>query len=147
MSTHEPNATTPDTDRAGLEQAGIDTVRACIADALSIDVAEVAPDSYLMDDLGADSLAFLDIVFQLEQAFDIEITRGEMERAARGDMTDEQFAPDGVISDAGLARLRELMPEAADRIKPGLKPQTILSLFTVRTFTNMVEGKLRGESM
>ena len=29
-----------------------------------------------------------------------------MERAARGDMTDEEFAPAGVISEAGLARLR-----------------------------------------
>ena len=147
MSTDEPNSATPDGEKAVLDQAGIDTVRACIADALSLDVAEVAPDSNLMDDLGADSLAFLDIVFQLEQAFEIEITRGEMERAARGDMTDEEFAPDGVVSEAGLARLRELMPEAADRIKPGLRPQMILSLFTVQTFTNMVEGKLSGQSM
>lgn len=137
MSTDEPNT----------ETSNIDTVRACIADALSVDVADVTPDSNLMDELGADSLAFLDIVFQLEQAFDIEITRGEMERAARGDMTDEQFAPDGVVSEAGMARLRELMPEAAERIKPGLRPQMILSLFTVQTFTNMVQGKLRGDSV
>ena len=111
------------TDTPTTEQSTIDTVRTCIAEALSVDVAEVAVNSNLMDDLGADSLAFPDIVFQLEQAFDIEITRGEMERAARGEMTDEEFAPEGVISEAGLARLRELMPEAADRIKPGLKPQ------------------------
>lgn len=135
------------TDTPHTEQSTIDTVRTCIAEALSVDDADVAVDSNLMDDLGADSLAFLDIVFQLEQAFDIEITRGEMERAARGEMTDEEFAPEGVISEAGLARLRELMPEAADRIKPGLKPQLILTLFTVKTFVNMVEGKLRGDSM
>ncbi len=40
-----------------------------------------------MADLGAESLDFLDIVFQLERDFGIQITRGEMERAARGDMT------------------------------------------------------------
>ena len=142
MSTDEP---TP--DQSNPDQSNIDTVRACIADALSVELADVVPTSNLIDDLGADSLAFLDIVFQLEQAFDIEITRGEMERAARGDMTDEQFAPDGVVSEAGLARLRELMPEAADRIEPGLKPQMILTLFTVQTFANMVDGKLRGDSM
>jgi acyl carrier protein len=129
-----------DTDR-------VNTVRACIADALEGEQDQVALGSNLMDDLGADSLAFLDIVFQLEQAFDIEITRGEMERAARGDMSEEDFAPDGVISEAGLARLRELMPEAADRIQPGLKPGMILSLFTTRTFLNMVEAKLRGDTV
>lgn len=135
------------TDDSQDGKSNIDIVRTCIAEALSVEVDDVATDSNLMDDLGADSLAFLDIVFQLEQAFDIEITRGEMERAARGDMTDEEFAPEGVISEAGLARLRELMPEAAKRIQPGLKPQLILSLFTVQTFANMVEGKLRGDSM
>lgn len=123
------------------------TVRHAIADALQRDVQEVRLESNLMEDLGADSLAFLDIVFRLEQAFDIQITRGEMERAAKGDMSDEEFAPDGTISPAGLARLRELMPEAAPRIVDGLKPMQILTLFSVQTFANMVEGKLRGQSV
>jgi acyl carrier protein len=127
------------------ESARADTVRACIAEALMMDVDGVALTSNLMDELGADSLAFLDIVFKLEQAFDIEITRGEMERAARGDMTEEEFAPDGVISEAGLVRLRELLPEAKGRIQPGLRPGAILGLFTVHTFLKIVEGKLRGE--
>ena len=60
-------------------------------------------------------------------------------------MDDEEFAPGGVISEAGLARLRSLIPESAHRIHPGLRPGQILTLFTVRTFLNMVEGKLRGE--
>jgi acyl carrier protein len=64
-----------------------------------------------------------------------------MERAARGDMSEEDFAPQGVISPAGLERLRELMPEAADRIQPGLRPVQILGLFSVQTFVNLVEAK------
>ena len=119
----------------------------CIAQSLSIDVEAVPLDANLMDDLGADSLTFLDIVFRLEQAFDIQITRGEMERAAKGDMSDEEFAPSGVVSEAGLARLRSLIPESAHRIHPGLRPGQILSLFTAQTFLNMVEGKLRGQAL
>ena len=111
-----------------------------VAEALGRDV-EVRVTSNLMDDLGAESLDFLDIVFKLEQTFGIQITRGEMERAARGDMSEDEFAPGGVVSDAGLARLRELMPEAADRIKPGLRPVQILSLFSVQTFVNIVNAK------
>ena len=135
-------ATETSTDSSRAE-----VVRECIADALALEASEVALTSNLMSDLDADSLAFLDIVFKLEQAFDIEITRGEMERAARGDMSEDEFAPEGVISARGLDRLRELLPDAADKITAGLRPNQILTLFTVNTFLTMVEGKLRGETV
>ena len=123
-----------------------EATRKIVADALGRNEDEVKLDSILMDDLGAESLDFLDIVFQLEQSFGIEITRGEMERAARGDMSDDDFAPGGVISEAGLARLRELMPEAGARITAGLRPRQILSLFTVQTFVNLVTAKQAGRT-
>jgi acyl carrier protein len=122
-------------------------VREVVAEALARDVSEVKLETILMGDLGAESLDFLDIVFKLERAFDIQITRGEMERAARGTMSDEDFAPGGVISEAGLARLRELMPEAARSIQPGLRPAQILSLFSVRTFVNLVLAKRQGQTV
>ena len=123
-----------------------DRVRQCVAEALDVPVERVQLSSNLMEDLGADSLAFLDIVFRIEQAFGIEITRGEMERAARGTMGEEEFAPGGVISEAGLARLRELLPEAGARIAPGLRAGQILGLFTVAPFLRIAEGKLEGLS-
>lgn len=125
------------------ESVGVpERVREIVAEALVRPAAQVRLDSNLMSDLGAESLDFLDLVFRLEREFHIQITRGEMERAARGDMTDEEFAPLGVISERGLQRLRELMPEAAERIQPGLRPGQILSLFSVRTFANLVRAKL-----
>ncbi|KFE70657.1 phosphopantetheine-binding protein [Hyalangium minutum] len=122
-------------------------VREVVAEALARDLSEVKLETLLMGDLGAESLDFLDIVFKLERAFDIQITRGEMERAARGTMSDEEFAPGGVISETGLARLRELMPEAASHIQPGLRPAQILSLFSVKTFVNLVLAKRQGQSV
>lgn len=119
-----------------------DTVRDIVAQALNANPAQVLPHASLIDDLGADSLDFLDIVFKLEVTFGIQITRGEIERAARGDMSAEAFAPDGVVSEEGLARLRALMPEAAGKIVPGLHQGQILTLFTSQTFVHLVEGKL-----
>lgn len=116
-------------------------VREAAADAIGVELAQIDADTNLFE-AGAQSLEFLDIVFKLEQHYGIEITRGEMERAARGDMDEEAFAPDGVLSEAGLERLRALMPEAADRVKPGLRTGQILSLFTVQTFVRIVERKL-----
>ena len=122
------------------------TVCALCAKSLACDPSQVTLSSALMADLGAESLDFLDIVFELERTFDIQITRGEMERAARGDMTEEEFAPNGTVSAAGLVRLRELMPEVAHRIHEGLRPAQILSLFTVQTFVHMVKAKKDGLS-
>ncbi len=116
-------------------------VREIIAEALSRNISEIQLISNLINDLGAESLDFLDIVFKLEQRFNIQITRGEMERAARGDMAEDEFAPGGVISDEGLKRLRALMPEVESRIKPGLRPVEILGLFSVQTFINVVKNK------
>ena len=128
-------------DRAEL----VDVVREVAAEAIAIEPERVLADSNLYD-LGAQSLEFLDIVFKLEQRYDIEITRGEMERAARGDMSEDEFAPDGVISEVGLERLRELMPESSARIVPGLRVSQILSLFSVTTFARIVENKLASQT-
>ena len=118
-----------------------------VAESLGRPVGDVTLSSVLMADLGAESLDFLDIVFRLEREFGIQITRGEMEKASRGDMSADEFAPGGVISERGLERLRELMPEARERIRPGWRPSTILTLFSVQTFANMVIGKREGRSV
>ena len=144
----ESTAASGDLER-GSSTASSDVETLCcdiVAEALAAPRAAVTIDSNLMEDLGAESLDFLDIVFKLERAFGIQITRGEMERAARGEMTDEEFAPAGVISPAGIARLKMLMPEAAHRIEPGLRPAQILGLFAVRTFANLVIGKRQGRT-
>lgn len=121
-----------------IDAATGDAVREVIAESLGKDRASVALASNLFDDLGADSLDLLDIVFALEGRFAIEITRGALEQAARGDMTDDEFAPGGTISPAGLERLRALLPESRERIGPGLLPREIPTLFTVGTFARIV---------
>jgi acyl carrier protein len=120
-------------------------VRQLAAEALGKPADAVTLDASLIEELGADSLSLLDLVFTLERTFAIQITRGEIERTARGDMSDDEFAPGGVISDAGLERLRALMPEAAPRVVPGLRPTQILALFSARTFARIVLAK-RGQA-
>ena len=120
----------------------IHTVRGIVAEVLGHDIDAVRSDSVLMAELGAESIDLLDIVFKLEQAFDIQITRGALEKAARGDMSDEEFAPNGFVSEPGLERLRMLMPEVADKVVSGLRPAQIVSLFTTQTFVNITHAKL-----
>ena len=48
-------------------------VRGIVAEQLSVDAAEVKPESYFQNDLGADSLGTVELVMALEEHFDIEI--------------------------------------------------------------------------
>ena len=127
-----------------IDAATGDAVCEVIAESLGRPRPSVELASNLFDDLGADSLDLLDVVFALEGRFAIEITRGALEQAARGDMTDDEFAPAGAISDAGLERLRALLPESRERIRPGLLPREIPRLFTVGTFARIVLAKRPG---
>ena len=84
-------------------------VKETLIEALGVDDDEVTKDAQLMDDLGAESIDFLDIVFRLEKAFDIKIPREEL---FPGDsvLSDDTMIVDGKVSAAGLAQLKEQMP-------------------------------------
>jgi acyl carrier protein len=107
-------------------------------EALGLDEDEVERDSKVIDDLGAESLDFLDIAFRLERAFKIKIPRGEIQRTAEEE-ANAPFEADGKLTDAGVAALRRAMPEIApDEIQVGLAVRNIPFLFTVQTFNALV---------
>ena len=61
------------------------TVAATIADALGCDTEEVTLEASLVEDLDAESIDFLDLVFRLERGFKLKIPRGKVVEEARGD--------------------------------------------------------------
>jgi acyl carrier protein len=110
-----------------------------MADALGCDKEEVKLDSSLINDLGAESIDFLDIVFRLERAFKVKIPRGKIIEDARGDLSEADFEKGGVVTDAGFQRLKTFLDEVpADRFKAPLKVADIPRLFTVETFCKIV---------
>jgi acyl carrier protein len=122
-----------------------DRVRKVIAEALYVDQEAVQPQSSLMKDLGAESIDFLDIVFRLEKEFSIKLPKGELERRARGGLTDAEFAQDGKLTAAAVANLKTAMPEApTELVRVGMPVREIPSLFTVQTFVRLVEDQLFG---
>jgi acyl carrier protein len=110
-----------------------------MADALGCDVENVKLEASLIDDLGAESIDFLDIVFRLERGFKVKIPRGKIVEEARGDLPESEFDQGGVVSDAGVQRLKTFLGEVpAERFKSPLKVADIPRLFTVETFCKMV---------
>jgi acyl carrier protein len=70
-----------------------------VADALGCDLAEVKPDASLIEDLGAESIDFLDIVFRLEKSFGIKIERGEL--FPEDILTNTEYVDDGKVTKDG----------------------------------------------
>ena len=110
-----------------------------VADALARDLEEVTLDSRLIQDLGAESIDFLDMVFRLERLFQVQIPRGRIIEDAGGDLPEHEFERDGHLTDAGLERLKQYLSEVpADRFRPNLKVGDVPLLFTVETFCKVV---------
>jgi acyl carrier protein len=118
-----------------------------IADALGRDVSEVRLESRLIDDLKAESIDFLDIVFRLERGFGVKIPRGQIIENARGDLPESEFAVNGYVTDVGLDRLRRYLDEVPpESFRSPFRTGDIPLLFTVETFVKLVARALRMKS-
>jgi acyl carrier protein len=114
-------------------------VRQIIADVLVLDEEEVSLNSRLIGDLGAESIDFLDLVFQLEKEFKIKIPRGQLEKNARGDLAEADFEKGGVLTEQGLQALKNYLNEVpAEQFKANMKVNEIPMLFTVETFCKLI---------
>ena len=116
-------------------------VQAVLVDALGVDEEEVTPNAVIRDDLGAESIDFLDIMFRLEKAFNIKIPKGEMmpENVAN----DPNIVKDGVVTPQGIAMLKEKMPHSDfSSFESDPKLDNMSKLFTVNAIVNYVQQKL-----
>lgn len=57
-----------------------DKVKKLIAEKLEVDQEDVIPKASLIDDLGADSLALVEMIMTMEEEFDIEVPDEDAEQ-------------------------------------------------------------------
>ena len=117
-------------------------VKDVLIDALGVDDDEIKPDAVIKDDLGAESIDFLDIMFRLEKAFGIKIPKGELmpENVA----TDPNYVQNDRLTPAGVAMLKDKMPHSDfTTFEADPTVDNMSKLFTVEAITNYVEGKLK----
>ena len=116
-------------------------VQEALMDALGVDDDEVTPDATMVGDLGAESIDFLDIVFRLEKAFEIEIPRSEL--FPEDILTNAEYVQDGAVTADGVEELKKRMP-FADLSKFEANPvvQDFGNLLTVNDLCRYVESKV-----
>ena len=110
-----------------------------MAEVLGCDEEEITLTASLIDDLDAESIDFLDIVFRLEKTFKVKIPRGKILEDSRGPLSESEFEQNGVVTSAGLTQLKAYLSEVpAERFKTPLNVADIPRLFTPETFLKLV---------
>ena len=112
----------------------------CIS--LAIEPDEVRDDSRLIDELGMDSLDFLDIMFSLEKDFNMKIRDADFDRVLRPDKSEASLENE-FLTHEEISQLAPIMPalkNAAQNEK--ILRRDIFSFVTLETLIKMVEQKI-----
>jgi acyl carrier protein len=113
-----------------------------LVESLNVDEHQVAPAASLQNDLGAESIDFLDIVFRLEREFGLRIPRGELFPESIF-QADPEFVNDGKVTDKGMVELRLRMPYAdLSGLDDDRRLSSIPDLFTVDLVARYIAWKL-----
>jgi acyl carrier protein len=117
--------------------ATFDCIVDILNDSLCLDRAKIIREANLLTDLGVESIDMLDILFQIEHAFGVEMERDELfPDFLFEDNTDLVQA--GRLTDAGVSRVLEHFPFLqADQV-----PAEPKALVTVGFLVSFVEHRL-----
>jgi acyl carrier protein len=109
---------------------------------LGVDEDEITPEARLQEDLGAESIDFLDVVFRLEKEFGIHIPRGELFPESVF-VNNAEFVHGGMITDEGVRDLRSRLPYAElGGLDHDRRPGAIRDLYTVDFVARYMAWKL-----
>jgi len=118
-------------------------IQACLADSLALDPAEIKMDSRLIENLGADSLDFVDIIFSLERQFSIKLKSAEVDSLLRADFDGERLVENSFIPREDVDRLLEWLPalsQAPDLNR--LAPFELFNYITTEALVLLVERRV-----
>jgi acyl carrier protein len=118
------------------------TLRALLADSLAVSRDEITRERRLFEDLGADSLDFIDIAFSIEKAFSIKVRDSELDFLSRLDFSSPAVMRDGYLTRETVERLQAWLPCLGEREPDTVTPRELFSLITVDTLCLLVERKV-----
>ena len=117
-------------------------VRECLAESLALKPDGIQPGSRLIDDLGADSLDFLDILFSLEQRFALKLRSMDLDALLRVDLSAEKLVEKRYIPREEIDRMAQWLPAlAAAKDRDHVTPRMLYSYLTVESLVILVQRK------
>jgi acyl carrier protein len=117
-------------------------VAKCVAQVLALEPDAVAPEARLMDDLGAESLDLVELMYLLEEEFGIRLEQHDMSLTAQLGITEDEIHDHEVLKPRALELLRERFPAAHALLVPGVTRKQLAALLTVAEVARAVRKKL-----
>jgi len=95
----------------------------------------------LFYDLDFTSIDLLDLLFRIEEEFDVAIPEGTLYRLAKGELDEETFCQGGKLTPQGRDALMALLHDSPKTIfPPDIHRQTLPRYATVSAFVRLVEA-------
>src|SRR3954451_24218057 len=123
-------------------------VKDAVEQALALDEDEVTAEATLMENLGAESIDLLDILFRIEKAIGVKIEASDLGDHIQGGIPDDEFSDENdVLTAKGAEQLHRVMPQTDPSDVAGkLHAEAVMSLFTVQNLTDMVKARAEAVS-
>lgn len=100
-------------------------------------------DSTLFNDLGIDSIDLVDILFEIETFYEIELKISDIEFRAKQELGDVPYEIEGVITTEGLKVIKINMAEINQEfLVEGLTVNKLVQLFTVHSLCKIILYRL-----
>jgi len=122
-------------------------VKRCVAESLAVELGDVKLESRLIDDLGADSLDFVDIIFMIDRELDIRVRESEFNFITRLDFSSPEVMKNGFLTEAVVSRLETWLPALAELPdKSSITPRQLFSLITVEAICIVASRRIVARS-
>ena len=119
------------------------TIGEMLADSLAVDAATIGAESRLIDDLGMDSLDFVELVFSLERRFGVKMRSAELDALLRAEFEPGQLVDGKFLAPAELDRFAEWLPGiAAAPDRALVEPSHLYGYITVESLARLVERRM-----
>ncbi|MFM2298925.1 MAG: hypothetical protein RIR98_533 [Bacteroidota bacterium] len=119
------------------------SVQEVIHQSSGVALETIQPDATLFDDLAIDSIDMVDILFNLERKYGIELKISEIEQFSKAELGDEPFEIDQIITEKGLEVLKRNLPDLnATKLVHGITINDIIRLITVKTLAHLVQVQI-----
>ena len=113
-------------------------LQSMIADSLAVDESAVTADARLIDDLGADSLDFVDILFSLEKSLGLKLRSASVDAFLRAEFSESDLVEGRWVPQAEIGKLAQWMPALAKLSDLSrIAPAQVYQYITVETFVRI----------
>lgn len=121
----------------------LESVKNVIHESTGIEPSEIELDKTLFDDLAIDSIDMVDILYELENEYDIKLELSELEKRSKSQLEGRPYEVNSVITEEGIQALKEHLPEVdQSKLVAGITIHELIKVFTVHSLCKLVQHQI-----